>query len=239
MGHFETVISRIRQGLKLGADTEPANHAEEPPSAEVPATLNPDELRAKFVAALKGVGAQAIEVADEAAAAEQTAGLLRTLDLRSAALAEGITTDSASVMARLAADGFEVLRIASPDGQAPSDLKQRLSAIDVGIVEADYAIASTGALAMVAAPQRPRSVSLLPPVNIVLLQAGRILPDLAAVLRAVGPQTIASRPMVLVTGPSRTADIEKRIVIGVHGPKELYVVIIGDAASTAGNGTAQ
>lgn len=237
MGRFETVIGVIRQGLNAGAATEQSNHAEAPAPTIASAPLSRDELRARFIAALKVAGAQAIEATDEAGAAEQAAGVIRVLNLRSVAISEGITTDSASVAVRLAADGCEVVRIGPQDGQVTTDLKQRLSAIDVGIVEADYAIASTGTLAMVATPERPRSVSLLPPINIVLLRTGRILPDLAAVLRAVGPETIASHPMVLVTGPSRTADIEKRIVIGVHGPKELYVVIIPDRNAADGNGS--
>ena len=241
MGRFETVIGRIRQGLNPGADAQPTNHADAA-TPSIPSTLavtppSREELRTRFVAALKAAGAQAIEVADEAGAAGQIADLLRSCNLRSAVIGEGITTDSASVAARLSSDGYEVTRIGPPDGQAATGFKQRLSTIDVGIVEADYAIASTGTLALVATPERPRSVSLIPPINIVLLRTARILPDLAAVLRAVGPETIASRPMVLVTGPSRTADIEKRIVIGVHGPKELYVVIIGDPNAADVNGT--
>ena len=237
MGRFETVVGAVRQALNSGATAEHSNHAEAPAPEVVSAPLSREELRARFIAALKVAGAQAIEATDEAGAAEQAAGVIRALNLRSAAIGEGITTDSSSIAQRLAADGYEVIRIGPQDGQATGDLKQRLSAIDVGIVEADYAIASTGTLAMVATPQRPRSVSLLPPINIVMLRTGRILPDLAAVLRAVGPETIASHPMVLVTGPSRTADIEKRIVIGVHGPKELYVVIIPDRNAADGNGT--
>jgi L-lactate utilization protein LutC len=235
VGRFETVISAIRQGLNTGTAEHP-DHTAAPAPQVVSAPLACDELRTRFIAALKDAGAQPIEATDEAGGAEQAAAIIRAHDLHSAAIAEGITTDSASVAARLAADGCEVIRIGSRDDRASVNLKQRLSAIDVGIVEADYAIASTGTLAMVATPQRPRSVSLLPPINIVILRAGRILPDLAAVLRAVGPDTIASHPMVLVTGPSRTADIEKRIVIGVHGPKELYVVIIPDDEAADGNG---
>ncbi len=236
MGRFETVVGAVRQALNSGA-TAHSNHSEAPAPAVVSAPLSRDELRARFIAALKVAGAQAIKATDEAGAAEQAAGVIRALNLHSAAIGEGITTDSSSIAQRLAADRCEVIRIGPRDGQATGDLKQRLSAIDVGIVEADYAIASTGTLAMVATPQRPRSLSLLPPINIVMLRAVRILPDLAAVLRAVGPETIASHPMVLVTGPSRTADIEKRIVIGVHGPKELYVVIIPDRTAADGNGT--
>ena len=91
------------------------------------------------------------------------------------------------------------------------------------MVEADYAIAATGTLAMLATPERPGSLTLLPPVNVILVNADRIVPDLAAVIAAIGPAAIATHRLALITGPSRTADIEKRIVIGVHGPREIHV----------------
>ena len=94
------------------------------------------------------------------------------------------------------------------------------------MLEADYAIAATGTLVMVSMPARPASLSLVPPVNFVMVNADRILADLASVLAAIGPATIAAHRLALVTGPSRTADIEKRIVRGVHGPRELHVAAL-------------
>ena len=231
MSGFDAVIGRIRQGLNPGATEQHTNPADAHARASAPSEFNRDELRAQFVAALSAVGGKAIEASDEAGAVEKIAELLHSGGMRSAAIGEGLTTDSTSAALRLARDGCQITSVRRQNG-TPGGLKQTLSAIDAGIVEADYAIASTGTLVMVADAARPRSLSLLPPINIVLLRSSRILPDLAAVLRTVGPQTIAAHPMVMVTGPSRTADIEKRIVIGVHGPKELYVVIIADGAET-------
>jgi L-lactate dehydrogenase complex protein LldG len=190
-------------------------------------------LRALFVSALTAVGARAIEASNAEMATEKIAEVMRAAGLHSATIGAGITTDSASVAARLSRDGCQIGNIA--DGAPQTGLKQSLATIDAGIVEADYAIAPTGTLVMIGNPARPRSLSLVPPNNIVLLRCARILPDLAAVLHAVGPQTVAAHPMVMVTGPSRTADIEKRIVIGVHGPKELYVVIIAEDAAPTGS----
>jgi L-lactate dehydrogenase complex protein LldG len=229
MSNFDTVISRIRQGLNPGAAAEPTNADDAPAQTIAPREFTAEELRAQFIAALSKVDGKAIEAADEVSAMDKIAELLHSLNARSAAIGEGITTDSPAAIARLSCDGCEVSGIGQPNGSQAA-LKQRLAPVDAGIVEANYAIASTGTLVLIGEPVRPRSLSLVPPINIVLLRSTHILPDLAAVLRTVGPQTAADHPIVLVTGPSRTADIEKRIVVGVHGPKQLYVVIILEAA---------
>jgi len=75
-------------------------------------------------------------------------------------------------------------------------------------------------------PSQPAAPVFRSTVNLILVAADRILPTLAEVIAAVGPEQFARRRVALVTGPSRTADIEKMIVIGVHGPKELYAAVI-------------
>ena len=183
-------------------------------------------MRARFIKALEAVGGNAIEVAAGSDEIQTVAGLVRSLNIRSAAIGEGITTDSSALAMRLTGEGSDMVRN-SPNGEMPAFiLREKLAKVEAGIVEADYAIAATGTLALIGGPKRPRSLSLLPPISIVLLRTARILPDLATMLRAVGAERIGEHPMVLVTGPSRTADIEKRIVIGVHGPKQLHVVML-------------
>jgi L-lactate dehydrogenase complex protein LldG len=230
MDALDSIIGRIRRGLHNGAEPA-ASHAVAQTNPSAPAAPGPDHLCAQFVAAFTAVGGQPVQAANESAAVDRLAELMRVAGVRSAAIGQGITTDSDSAAARLSREGFNVSSVSRANGLA--GFKETLSAVDAGIVEADYAIAPTGTVVLIGQPSRPRSLSLLPPINIVLLRTGRILPDLAAVLRAVGPQTMADHPMVMVTGPSRTADIEKRIVIGVHGPKELYVVLIPDDSSPA------
>ena len=105
-------------------------------------------------------------------------------------------------------------------------MRARVADAELGIAEADFAIASTGTLAVVANANRPGSLTLLPTASLVIVQIDRVMPNLAAVLAAMGPEGVAANRLTLITGPSRTADIEKRIVLGVHGPKSLHVIVV-------------
>jgi L-lactate dehydrogenase complex protein LldG len=95
----------------------------------------------------------------------------------------------------------------------------------VGITGAEYALADTGTLVVMSAKEA-RLVSLLPPVHIAVIEADCILSGLDAFLLRVPRPGDSSASTVLITGPSRTADIEQILVRGVHGPGELHVVIL-------------
>jgi L-lactate dehydrogenase complex protein LldG len=93
-----------------------------------------------------------------------------------------------------------------------------------GLTGALAGLASTGSLAFAATPGSPLAASLLPEIHLAALKASQIGDDLPAVLRLLQGCPAA----VLVTGPSRTADIEMTLTIGVHGPKELVVFLMED-----------
>jgi L-lactate dehydrogenase complex protein LldG len=99
------------------------------------------------------------------------------------------------------------------------------AAADIGITSAGYGLADTGTL-VVFASEEERLVSLLPPVHICVLPRERLLTGLDELLVNVPLPADRSSSMVLITGPSRTADIEQILVRGVHGPAELLVVIV-------------
>src|SRR5215469_18235784 len=104
--------------------------------------------------------------------------------------------------------------------------RSRVADADLGIAEADFAIASTGTLAVVSAAERPSSLTLLPPASLAIVQIDRVMPNLAEALAPLGADGVAANRLTLITGPSRTADIEKRIVLGVHGPRSLHVIVV-------------
>jgi len=95
----------------------------------------------------------------------------------------------------------------------------------VGVTWADLAIAETGTVLLSAGLDRPRLASLAPPVHIVLVREGDIVPHLEDAM----DHYASGRTSVLITGPSRTADIEGVLVRGVHGPGQVIVVCVDGA----------
>lgn len=96
---------------------------------------------------------------------------------------------------------------------------------DVGITTAQAAIAETGTLVLDSAKERHRLVSLVPPVHIAIVDAASIFRTLGEALAFIHLNGDISPAVTFVTGPSRTADIELTLAIGVHGPQELHVIV--------------
>lgn len=107
-----------------------------------------------------------------------------------------------------------------------AEYRTACAAADIGITSADYALAETGSLVMLSSAREARMISLLPPVHIAVLPASRILVNLDELLRTAPRPADVTSSMVLVTGPSRTADIEQILVRGVHGPAEIHIVVV-------------
>ncbi len=99
--------------------------------------------------------------------------------------------------------------------------------IDAGITGCRGAIAATGSLILWPSPEEPRLLSLVPPLHIVLLDAANLHADLATAIRAQGWAQGLPTNALLITGPSKTADIEQTLTWGIHGPRELVVLVLG------------
>ncbi len=116
------------------------------------------------------------------------------------------------------------------ESESRATLRAAMASADLGITGVDYAIAETGTCVIIPGTGSSRLVSLLPPVHIALIERGQVLPSLDELF------TLRRRDFVngelgsymnLITGPSRTADIEYKLVTGVHGPGEVHMVLIG------------
>ncbi|MDJ0662928.1 MAG: lactate utilization protein [Acidimicrobiia bacterium] len=124
----------------------------------------------------------------------------------------------------MAEQGWERIDAAVGRDTRASD-HQRVERAAIGITSADVAIAATGSVVLQHGPGRPRSASLLVEHHIVVLRTDAIVPALHhALARADWDR---SSNLVVITGPSRTGDIESILTLGVHGPRYLSVVLIG------------
>jgi L-lactate dehydrogenase complex protein LldG len=107
--------------------------------------------------------------------------------------------------------GFTVHRGAAPELEG------------AGVSRAIYGLADTGSVVLAASPEEPRGNSLLPDAHITLLAEEAILAGLDELFGAIGDELPSA--LAIVTGPSRSADIEQKLAVGVHGPGEVHVVL--------------
>jgi L-lactate dehydrogenase complex protein LldG len=109
-------------------------------------------------------------------------------------------------------------------------------ALRLGVTRAICGLADTGSVLITDGEGNPLQASLLPKIHLAVLCASDILPSLADAMRL--PILRASKAAVVVTGPSRTADIEMSLTIGMHGPGEVCVFLVQGTVSTLVHRTA-
>jgi L-lactate dehydrogenase complex protein LldG len=227
MSAFHKMIATVKSALERTPSVAPTNHVATP-DVVVPIAHNArrTELISQFTRELEAVGGAFLGIYAPDEIRARTVALAREIGAHTAAIGTGITLDTAAVARALEQAGIAVIR---PSGSADNErasFRDRVAGCDLGIVEADAAIASTGTFALIGRPDSPNSLTLLPPSNLIIVNADKMQPDLAATVAAIGVETITTKRVALITGPSRTADIEKMIVLGVHGPKKLYALVI-------------
>lgn len=239
----QTMLTRISAALSRATPDE-APELLPPFSFRTPAGA--EGLSGEFCAELEKVGGRARRVRT---CEEVLAGLEELPALEGdapVAVSDGELLREFGVRERIVSAGYRVIppfaeyaaarRAGAEAGRGGKDAaglfdsyKRELSCARVGVTSADYGIAGTGTLVLVSTKERHRLISLLPPVHFCLLDSRRIvasLPDLLARVQADaydgGPPPPA---MTFITGPSRTADVEHTITLGVHGPHALHLFL--------------
>ncbi len=104
--------------------------------------------------------------------------------------------------------------------------REELLNADAGLTTAQLGIAESGTLALVGDQERHRLVSLVPPIHICLFRRENLVGTMSEALSSVAGGGTMSQVVTFITGPSRTADIELQLVLGVHGPRHLRIVLI-------------
>jgi L-lactate dehydrogenase complex protein LldG len=137
-----------------------------------------------------------------------------------------------SLDAALQSRGFSVTAVARDEAHSREWLREEIIAAGLGITGADYAVAETGSVVVLPRQGLSRLVSLVPPVHLALVRPQDVVDSLDDVflLRRLDYYRNGGDMgsyLNFITGPSRTADIEQTLVVGVHGPKEVHLVLLG------------
>lgn len=220
------MLAAIRQQLARSAPFD-AVHEEDRVRHEAVAhevavsTDSSISLLERFKQSLEAVGGNCISVKSETEAAETVRQIAGRLQARRIAVSDSLLVGRVSK--RLAPE-MELLECAA---------KSELFKCEMGVTGAQWAIAETGTLVLESGLERHRLASLVPPVHVAIIEAERVRRTLGEVLQSIDEnKQDLSRTITFITGPSRTSDIELTLAIGVHGPAELYVIVLEGALSS-------
>ncbi len=204
---FDTVQNQHHSQSDVGAQSSHAAVAER---AHVNSPVE------RFQQALEAVSGHCIVVDDRGAAAAAIQQIIQQTKARRIAVSNSPLVQN--VIADVKSDAVLLENAAAP----------ALFDCDVGITSAQWAIAETGTLVLESDRERHRLSSLVPLVHIAIIESDRIRQTLGEVLQALSEkgQDGLSPTVTFITGPSRTSDIELTLAIGVHGPGELYVIVL-------------
>jgi L-lactate dehydrogenase complex protein LldG len=129
----------------------------------------------------------------------------------------------------LRSQGADLVEQHVPDAGADREAQlSRLAACAVGITGAACGLAESGSIVLASGSGRGRLASLLPPVHIAVLRASCVVWSIGDAFARDPDSASRASNVAVVTGPSRTADIEMTLTRGVHGPREVHVVLVED-----------
>lgn len=190
------------------------------------------ELLNKFAKELKRVGGEFILASSKIETIKIVISILSQKRCNSAVLSSHPFFDSLKEMG-MGVSGiniFTVEQLFSLAGESDYTnlLKEKLSQADAGISYAEYLIAETGSAVVVNTQSEPSYLSLLPEINIIISKSVRVVKDMSEALNRLKKENLfhSSGCITFITGPSRTADIEKVLITGVHGPKKLFIIVL-------------
>jgi L-lactate dehydrogenase complex protein LldG len=228
----EAILKAIRDSLRTPVLPE-AGHERpvrpSPPTGTPQARIDPIRLRDAFVAEVQALSGQAYTPAGQTQAIEILLNIVRASGAETALAWDEEYLPIPGVRGALTAAGVRILNATLPDEeQARGARLDELEGATVGVTGALAGLADTGSLALLSGPGRGRLASLLPPVHIAFLPLPRLYPTMAAFFTDHPGVALQGSNLVFISGPSRTADIEQVLTLGVHGPRELHVVLLAD-----------
>jgi L-lactate dehydrogenase complex protein LldG len=216
-GDRAAFLARLADRL-AGGVPENVAHPLPPPLTSIPVVrsnrLDPDDLAGSFVRNATATRAVVHDVPDAQVSDDLIADLVARHNVRRAVVSR--EEEALRVGARLAGLGVTV----APLSTATS------AAADLGVTSAVAAFATTGTVVQDSHAAGGRTASLLPPVHLCVLPVDRIVASSADLLRRLGDGRSLPSNLVLITGPSRSGDIEQIMALGVHGPLAVEIVLL-------------
>jgi L-lactate dehydrogenase complex protein LldG len=222
----ETILNKLRSARRPFEDAEPR------PTAYLPVTqqseFSPDALLQRFTLELEQLKGQVFAVEGDAGARDKVLELLAFHDAKHILAWDFRYIPVEGLESAIREAGIEITQ---PDTHTASraEVLTRAETAKVGLTGADAAAATTGTLVFTTAPGKGRIPTVLAPVFIAVITLDQILPrveDWLARERENGLDRLRNAAnLCFISGPSRTADIEMQLVLGVHGPGQLQVVV--------------
>jgi len=219
----EEFLSRVRQAVNagnrpgLGQNVEPCDFR----GISEANTNLVRHFRDQFAA----VGGACHVASDGEACIQEVLSLVSSKSANRILLGGGKLIDELGLADRLKGSGAEVILVNELN---PAACREPFFVADAGISCVHCLVAETGSVVLHSAPGQPRSLSLLPPVHIAVAQRNQIVGDLFDLFPSSSDPSEQILPscITFITGPSKTGDIELKLVTGVHGPGEVHVILL-------------
>jgi L-lactate dehydrogenase complex protein LldG len=228
MSERESIFTRIREALRVSAPPPGSGHG---PVGAAPALPSQADRR-RVLPVVPDTFEQQLELFRENAAllraefrvvdgSEEVAATLEAL--RDASQWQRVATHRGEMTQR------HVSPLGLPIMMTDDNIDAReLERCDVGITECDALVAQTGSVVVTSRSAGGRALSCLPPHHVVLARREQLVPDLPAAFELLASKYNGDPPSMIsfITGPSRTGDIERILVLGAHGPKNLTILLM-------------
>jgi len=221
------VTSEILRKIRQALDTGPIAKAELPAGFQpeqarlVETDLGPRDLTQLFAERAESSGA-GVHLLDSPEMLGPTVARILPENARVA------VSDLSAINKRLQGDLVSLLAGVNSVTMADELDDDEIFQIDAAVTPVDFAIAETGSIVVSSGPQRLRMVSLVPEMHVALIWREQIASDLMDLGEKLMKTYQDSLPagMTIISGPSKTADIEMNLVIGVHGPGQLHLIVL-------------
>jgi L-lactate dehydrogenase complex protein LldG len=252
----EEMLERIRRALGSSAKgpalSSPAHGLQELPPEEEPVLppIAPENLVPRFEEELRTVGGVAYRASTRSELEEVTRAIFTACGATAAVLSRNPLLARLGLADRLRVCGISVALWPAPEPLSQTHLaprefglsqsatqgatteaafREQSFAAAIGVTGVDFALAESGTMVVSSMTEGSQLASLAPPVHLALYTRAQVLGSLEEVLERVSPSSNPGRSVVLITGTSRTADIEQILIRGVHGPREVHAILVEDS----------